>query len=207
MSKVMISPSRYVQGVGAIHEIGTHIKNRGTKALVFGGKKGLKSVRAAVEASLVKAGMTVIFEQFGGECSKKEIDRMGAIVKENEIDIIVGVGGGKALDTAKATLISQTSSGDCATIAATDLLAARYRHLYVDGYSNPICCFRRIRTWCWLIPKLSPTLLSVCLFPAWETHWLPGLKQMLALRRSQPICLAALPQRRRLAWPGCATIF
>jgi glycerol dehydrogenase len=131
----MISPSRYVQGVGAIHEIGTHIKNRGTKALVFGGKKGLKSVRAAVEASLVKAGMTVIFEQFGGECSKKEIDRMGAIVKENEIDIIVGVGGGKALDTAKATAYyAKLPVAIVPTIAATDAPCSALSAIYtVDG--------------------------------------------------------------------------
>ena len=56
MSKVMIAPGRYVQGAGAIEEIGEHLKGHGTNALVLGGRKGLNSVRGAMEASLDLAG-------------------------------------------------------------------------------------------------------------------------------------------------------
>lgn len=121
MSKVMIAPGRYVQGSGAIHEIGSHIKNLGSKALVLGGKNGVGSVRKAVEASFAAAGLEVCFEQFGGECSKKEIDRIGAIIKEKHISVIIGVGGGKALDTAKAVAhYSKLPLAVVPTIAATD---------------------------------------------------------------------------------------
>ena len=69
MSKVMIAPGRYVQGAGAIVEIGDHLKGRGTKALVLGGHKGLGSVRDSMEASLDRAGIAARFEPFGGECT------------------------------------------------------------------------------------------------------------------------------------------
>lgn len=43
--KVMVAPGRYVQGQGAIFEIGRHVKKLGKKALVIGGKTGLASTR------------------------------------------------------------------------------------------------------------------------------------------------------------------
>jgi len=121
MSKVMISPSRYVQGAGAIHEIGDHVKNLGSKGLVFGGKTGLASVKESIEASFVKNGLGLVTEHFTGECSQQEIDRVIEIVKKNEIDVIVGVGGGKGLDTAKAVAYyAKLPLAIIPTIAATD---------------------------------------------------------------------------------------
>jgi glycerol dehydrogenase len=43
--KVMLAPGRYVQGQGAIFEIGRHVKKLGKKALVIGGKTGLEVTR------------------------------------------------------------------------------------------------------------------------------------------------------------------
>lgn len=121
MSKVMISPSRYVQGAGAIHEIGDHVKNLGTRGLVFGGKTGLASVKESIEASFTKNGLGLITEHFGGECSKQEIDRVIEIVNNNDINVIVGVGGGKGLDTAKAVAYyAKLPLAIVPTIAATD---------------------------------------------------------------------------------------
>ena len=121
MSKILISPGRYVQGPGAIHEIGSQIKSWGSKTLVLGGKNGLASVRKSMENSLAKAGLEACFESFGGECSRIEIDRITAIVKEKSIGIIIGVGGGKALDTAKAVAYyARLPVAVVPTIAATD---------------------------------------------------------------------------------------
>ena len=133
MSKVMISPGRYVQGSGAIHEIGSHIKNLGGKALVLGGKNGLGSVRKAIENSFAKYSLGVGFEQFGGECSKKEIERIGAIIKAKNINVVVGVGGGKALDTAKAAAFhAKKPLAVVPTIAATDAPCSALAVIYTD---------------------------------------------------------------------------
>ncbi|MEA1959893.1 MAG: hypothetical protein U9N81_01150 [Bacillota bacterium] len=39
-AKVMLAPSRYVQGRDAIEQIGRHVSLMGKKALVIGGKTG-----------------------------------------------------------------------------------------------------------------------------------------------------------------------
>lgn len=39
---------------------------------------------------------------FGGEASREEVSRIGTLAKDNSVDFIVALGGGKTIDTAKA---------------------------------------------------------------------------------------------------------
>ena len=135
MSKIMISPSRYVQGAGAIHEIGKHVKVFGSKALLMGGKTGMGTVKASVESSFSSSDVGLVIEQFCGECSKREIDRIVSIVKEENINVIVGIGGGKALDTAKAVAYyAKLPVVIVPTIAATDAPCSALSVIYTpDG--------------------------------------------------------------------------
>lgn len=48
MSKVMIAPGRYVQGAGAIAEVGKHISLLGKKALITGGNRGISCCKEAM---------------------------------------------------------------------------------------------------------------------------------------------------------------
>ncbi|HMM21095.1 MAG TPA: glycerol dehydrogenase [Selenomonadales bacterium] len=121
MKKVMIAPGRYVQGPGALGDLGVHLARLGTKALILGGQRGLAAVRATLEASLRESGLTAHFSSFGGECSRLEIANIVAAAKRENCDIIVGVGGGKALDTAKAAAFTaKLPVAVVPTIAATD---------------------------------------------------------------------------------------
>ncbi|ADG81506.1 iron-containing alcohol dehydrogenase [Thermincola ferriacetica] len=100
--KIMISPGRYVQGEGAIRQIGEQVKSLGKFALVIGDKIALPLTREDVQKSLQDNGINFKFEEFGGECSMQEINRLKAIGEEVKADVIIGIGGGKTLDTAKA---------------------------------------------------------------------------------------------------------
>ena len=121
MNKIMISPSRYVQGAGALNDIGKHVANLGTKALVLGGKRGIDAIKSLLEVSFKEHQVDYVVELFGGECSRPEIDRIVAISKQSNINIIIGVGGGKALDTAKASAhFAKIPVAIVPTIAATD---------------------------------------------------------------------------------------
>ncbi len=41
MSRMLLAPGRYVQGTGAIDEIGSYVSAMGKKALVIGGNRAL----------------------------------------------------------------------------------------------------------------------------------------------------------------------
>ena len=81
MSRILIAPSRYVQGQGAIHEIGLHAARLGTKALVTGGKRALAACGEAIQASLKEKNLSCVQELFNGECCDNEINRLVALAR------------------------------------------------------------------------------------------------------------------------------
>jgi len=98
--KVVESPSKYIQGPNAVMELGKYAKSLGEKILaVVDGR-----VMSLMEQRLREAvdGTDFFFEIFNGECSKEEISRLEKIGRDNDCSVIVGIGGGKTLDTAKA---------------------------------------------------------------------------------------------------------
>jgi glycerol dehydrogenase len=75
----------------------------GKKAVVMWGTKTKAAVGEAVLASLKAAGIEYTDVHFNGECTKEEAQRIADIAKG--FDSVIGLGGGKAIDTAKAAAI------------------------------------------------------------------------------------------------------
>jgi len=133
MSRVLTAPGKYVQGSGALQEIGRYASALGSKALVIGGKRALAAAQGAVESSLGKAGMGVVVEGFRGECSKTEIKRVTGVAKKNGADLIIAVGGGKAIDTGKAVACGlKLPVVVVPTVAATDAPCSSLSAIYTD---------------------------------------------------------------------------
>ncbi len=133
MERIMISPSRYVQGSGAMKEIGRHILLLGNCALCIGGKRGLQSVEAELRQSCSEHQVTCSLETFRGECSKAEIDRLVGVTERLGANVIVGVGGGKALDVAKAVAYyAKLPVAIVPTIAATDAPCSALSVIYSE---------------------------------------------------------------------------
>jgi glycerol dehydrogenase len=102
MAAIFNSPSKYIQGPDELAKLGSYVEPLGAKALVIVTPSGKKRVGAKIEGGFAEAKAELLFEDFNGECSKGEVDRLVALACDNDCDIIVGVGGGKILDTAKA---------------------------------------------------------------------------------------------------------
>lgn len=95
------SPGRYVQGEDVLNELGEEIKAFGEKPLVISDSVVWDIVKDKVEDSFKNASVSFTYEEFQGESSAKEFDRIADIIKEKDLDIVVGIGGGKTFDTAK----------------------------------------------------------------------------------------------------------
>lgn len=133
MAKIFISPSKYVQGPGEMKNIGNYVEKLGTKALSLISASGYKRIGADVDASFEASECSIMFDYFNGECSKNEVDRLIAIAKANECNVIIGIGGGKILDTAKAVAYYlDLPVVICPTIASTDAPCSALSVLYTD---------------------------------------------------------------------------
>lgn len=102
MAKILQSPSKYIQEANALTAVSEYSEKLGKKALCLLSEGGIKRFKATIETSFEKSESEVSFEIFNGECSMKEIERLEKLVSENNYDIVIGVGGGKIHDTAKA---------------------------------------------------------------------------------------------------------
>jgi glycerol dehydrogenase len=133
MSRMLLAPGRYIQGAGAVHEIGTHVARLGSKALLSGGKTALSVAGEAIKASLKTQNVGCIQENFMGECSDKEIQRLMGVAKSNGADIIIAAGGGKMIDTGKAVAYNMKVPVIVVpTIAATDAPCSALSVIYTE---------------------------------------------------------------------------
>ncbi|MEC6747023.1 glycerol dehydrogenase [Marinilactibacillus sp. XAAS-LB27] len=123
---VFRSPSRYIQGAGVIEELAKETEAIGQQPLLIADEVVWDITKEAIEASFEGSKSEYHFEQFNGEASTKEIDRISDKGKEQSADVVIGVGGGKTLDTAKAVsdqlgvpvvIVPTTASTDAPTSA------------------------------------------------------------------------------------------
>jgi glycerol dehydrogenase len=85
--------------------------------------------------SLGSAGFDHVVGGFAGECTVDEIDRGSADAREAGADVIIGAGGGKALDTARAIAANLgLPVVNCPTLASSDAPCSALSVLYTpDG--------------------------------------------------------------------------
>jgi glycerol dehydrogenase len=95
---VFAAPGRYIQGRGAVARLGEELERLGAERPLILRDAVVKEVMGDTLEGLAGA----FFVDFGGECSPEEIDRVAGEARDEGADAIVGIGGGKTMDTAKA---------------------------------------------------------------------------------------------------------
>ncbi|WP_122647154.1 glycerol dehydrogenase [Enterococcus mediterraneensis] len=133
MEKVFASPSRYVQGRDVLTTGITHLQSLGKTPLLLCDDVVWGIVGEKFQMNLEKANMQVTRVEFNGEASTVEIDRVSEIGRSNNCDLVIGLGGGKTIDVAKA--ISDNLEMPVAilpTIASTDAPTSALSVIYSE---------------------------------------------------------------------------
>ena len=97
---------------------------------------GYKACHEKIEKSFKGSDDYRRYEVFGGISSKGEIEKMKKIVEDDKIDTVVAVGGGSAVDTAKATAFyAKKHIVIVPTVVATDAPCTGLSVIYNDDGS------------------------------------------------------------------------
>ncbi|MFT3988903.1 glycerol dehydrogenase [Aestuariivirga sp.] len=94
------SPSRYVQGAGALSALGTELRRLGADAILVVDPLIQDLHGPAMRAFCEAAGVSARQLRFGGDCTHAEVERLLALAGRTEI--VAAAGGGKCIDAGKA---------------------------------------------------------------------------------------------------------
>jgi glycerol dehydrogenase len=135
MLSVFSSPSRYTQGKNATEALGSEMKKLGLDgpALIVAGRSAERLLAATWSRSLGGKHISYEIHRFGGECSNGEIESVIAAARRREAQVIVGAGGGKVLDTARAAADGlNLPVVNCPTVASSDAPCSALSVIYTD---------------------------------------------------------------------------
>ncbi|MFB6325469.1 glycerol dehydrogenase [Pantoea deleyi] len=135
MSKfIFSSPRKYVQGAGVLDELGTWLAELGDQAFLVADEVVWTLIGERTQQTLTSAGIGFSWQQFNGEASSNEITRLSRLAQDQGCNVVVGLGGGKTLDTVKA--IADELKQPVAivpTIASTDAPCSALSVIYSDS--------------------------------------------------------------------------
>jgi glycerol dehydrogenase len=135
-----VAPAQVLRGRNLLSQAESAIAQLGTRPLLVGGQQALTVVQPALRSlSRLTPQTTSIFP----DCSETAIAQLHQAVAAHQSNVIVGVGGGKALDTAKllayqCQLPVVTIPTSAATCAAWTALANVYSEAGAFRYDVPL---------------------------------------------------------------------
>lgn len=135
MLSIFCSPARYTQGKNATTFLGREMSTLGMEgpALIVAGRSARSLLSEVWCASLGEVGIAYHVHSFGGECSASEINRINASVREKGARVIIGAGGGKVLDAARASAADcNLPVVNCPTVASSDAPCSALSVVYTD---------------------------------------------------------------------------
>lgn len=143
MRKAFICPTKYVQGQDELLNLGYFVKVFGDSALLIAHKDDIQRVKNKLDATAKKFNINFVESNFKGECSRQEVARLQEIAKNNKCACTIGLGGGKAIDTAKCVAQGENLI-IVPTIAATDAPTSHSAVLYTpEGEFDDYAYFKQ----------------------------------------------------------------
>ena len=94
-----IAPGRVVRGSGILAGAGSALEKFGSRPIVVGGERAIAAAQASLDTALT--GFTATTASTAPDCSESVLARLNQVAATHQADFVIGLGGGKALDTAK----------------------------------------------------------------------------------------------------------
>lgn len=96
-----VFPGKYIQGERILNQLPHWINLLGKRGLILASRTAKEKILPQYIGDFSDSSISV--ELFRGECCEPEIERISGIIEDKGADVLIGMGGGKAIDTAKIT--------------------------------------------------------------------------------------------------------
>ncbi|MCD7887415.1 MAG: iron-containing alcohol dehydrogenase, partial [Clostridiales bacterium] len=146
-SRAWSSPSRYIQGPGEAERLAEHIQNYGDRGFAVIDSFFYPTYSSRFSKTFAEKGMAFAPFRYENEVTYALIDAAEAQARAFDANVVVGMGGGKALDTAKAVAnrlrvplvgIPTSASTDAPTSAMSIYYNERHEKIGYEYFSkNP----------------------------------------------------------------------
>lgn len=131
MFQKAVFPGKYIQGEGALEQLPHWVNLLGKNGLILASRSVKEKILSEYGNAL--SANSIRIEQFRGECCEVELSRLSQIIGSGQTGVIVGMGGGKTIDTAKiAADRAQIPVIIVPTIASTDAPCSGCAVLYSE---------------------------------------------------------------------------
>lgn len=129
-SHIKVGAGRCIFKEDALDCIGKELSYYGNRIFIIGGKNALKETLDKIESSLERSGLSYDVYYFSGDCTVRKIEDICIKAAEFKAKVILGVGGGKCIDTSKAVAgklgirvaTVPTSAATCAAWASVSII-------------------------------------------------------------------------------------
>ena len=125
----MSFPSTILRGTGSVSRLDEIAQKLGKRVFIIGGNKSRAAVLPLIESQL-NALNVVESAWYGGECSDSNAAMLMEKIKKHDVDFLLVIGGGKAVDTGKVVaanlgmpfVVIPTIAATCASIATVAVI-------------------------------------------------------------------------------------
>lgn len=131
MENYSINLPAYSIGTDVYRKVPEICSPYGTRIVAIGGHRAMEAVKKQLTEAVKESGLDILdFIWFGGECTFEQVDRLMKLPEVENADMIFGIGGGKALDTAKALAVKAnkpvftfpTIASNCAACTSVSII-------------------------------------------------------------------------------------
>lgn len=137
-------PSKYIQGPGEMNRLEEYTSAFGPNVVVLIDQYLFNTISEQVKKVYLNTSSNLFFEKFTGESTLKEIERVTKAAEKYKPNVIVGIGGGKTLDTAKAAAANlKIPIISTPTSASTDAPTSALSVIYTEEGEQTHCVFHR----------------------------------------------------------------
>jgi glycerol dehydrogenase len=102
ITRALSAPGKYIQGPGELDRLVEHTKKFGKNVFALIDPYFYESMSERLQKQYKDSDYFIEFEEFQGEISENEIERLTELVSKKDYNVVLGIGGGKTLDTTKA---------------------------------------------------------------------------------------------------------